>query len=214
MILLKLSQYYLHSDWIQPMSFLQALCKGCEPHPNGFGAVSVPCEYTMWGRQKLWVSYKSKHVAVHFFSSFFCCNSQEQIAQIRNRHWTVALQLFKKNAKHLQDFYFFWQCSLIYGFNPHFLHAHIYCCEWNNCCLEIFNECKNVEYLDFPKISIWKTVLTSTSAFAFIGNIQVGDNSGGKELSFNSMALKITYNCRGVQNLFLQWGYNVDHITS
>lgn len=34
----------------------------------------------------------------------------------------------------------------------------------------------------------------------------MGDDSGDKELSFNSMALKITYNCKGAQNLFCNEG--------
>lgn len=66
-ILLKLSCFYLHSGCVHPVPFLLAFCKGCELHPGSFGAVSVPCDYTLWGRQKLWMSYNSKHTAVHFF---------------------------------------------------------------------------------------------------------------------------------------------------
>lgn len=67
-ILLKLSCFYLRSGSVYPVPFPLAFCKGCEPHPGGFGAVSVPCDYTLWGRQKLWMSYNSKHTAaVHFF---------------------------------------------------------------------------------------------------------------------------------------------------
>lgn len=47
---------------------------------------------------------------------------------------------------------FLWHCSLSYGFNPHFLHARIYCCEWNNYCFETFYQSKNAECLSFPKI--------------------------------------------------------------
>lgn len=123
-ILLKLSCFYLHSGCVHPVLFLLAFCKGCELHPGSFGAVSVPCDYILWGRQKLWMSYNSKHTAVHFFFPFcFCCNSQEQIAQIRNRHWTVALQLFKKNTKHLQENNIFWQCSLSMVFSTHIFTA-------------------------------------------------------------------------------------------
>lgn len=46
-VLLKPSHFYLRSGFIQPVSFLLAFCKGCEPHPNSSGAVSVPCDYTL-----------------------------------------------------------------------------------------------------------------------------------------------------------------------
>lgn len=46
-ILLKLSCFYLHSGCVHPVPFLLAFCKGCELHPGSFGAVSVPCDYTL-----------------------------------------------------------------------------------------------------------------------------------------------------------------------
>lgn len=100
MILLKRSLCSLHSSCISSISFLLAFYRGCKPHPHCFGEVSVPCAmHSEADKSSGLLQFKTYCCALFFLS--FCCNSQEQTAQIRNRHWTVALQLFKKNTKHL-----------------------------------------------------------------------------------------------------------------
>lgn len=85
LIFLKTSHFYLHSGFIQPVSFLLTFCKGCEPHPKCFRAFLVPCDYTLWGRQKTQIILQFEtYMCTFIFLFCFCCNSEEQTTQIWN----------------------------------------------------------------------------------------------------------------------------------
>lgn len=146
-ILLKLSLCSLHSGCISSISFLLAA------NLTLIALETFQCPVLCTVRQtKALDSCSSKHTAVHFFSFSFVVTHKNKLPKLE----TDIEQWLSSSSRKIQNIckkiFLFWQRNLLYDFNPHLIHTRIYCCEWNNHCLEILDQFKNDECFSFPKM--------------------------------------------------------------